>query len=205
VQAGFVCSQIIEATYFLEITSRLSCRVKSHRDGLWVESDDLDLIRGLAAVALLINHVRYRFFFADTDVQNPKWFCKCFYALTLDGHDAVIISFVLTGYFILASVIRDGAQDRWSWSRSAISRLTRLYLLLLPGLLLTVFWDKLGMQISPLHPIYTGAEQSWTNDYVPVAARLNGSTFTANPFFLQMVLAPPLGSNEALWSLSYEF
>lgn len=38
-----------------------------------------------------------------------------------------------------------------------------------------------------------------------MASRLTGQTFAANAFFLQTILAPPLGSNDALWSLSYEF
>jgi peptidoglycan/LPS O-acetylase OafA/YrhL len=168
-------------------------------------SDDLDFIRGMAAVAVLIYHVRYRFFFDYVDVPRPNWFCKSYYGFTSFGHDAVIIFFVLSGYFISSSVIRDCAKERWSWRRYAINRLTRLYLVLLPGLLLTVFWDKLGIYFSPQHPVYTGIQQFWTSDYFDVASRLNGQTFIANALFLQTILAPPLGSNDALWSLSYEF
>jgi peptidoglycan/LPS O-acetylase OafA/YrhL len=86
----------------------------------------LDLARGLAAAAVLIYHVRYRFYFDYADLRNPDWFCKFFYAVTSYGHDAVVIFFVLSGYFISASVIRDCAKDRWSWRRYAVSRLTRL-------------------------------------------------------------------------------
>src|SRR5262249_13058869 len=146
----------------------------------------------------LIYHVRYRFFLDYANVPSPDWFCNLCYGFTSFGHDAVIIFFVLSGYFISSSVIRDCAKGRWSWRRYAINRLTRLYLVLLPGLLLTVFWDKLGIYFSPQHPIYTGIQQSWISDYFDVASRLNGQTFIANAFFLQTILAPPLGSNDAL-------
>jgi peptidoglycan/LPS O-acetylase OafA/YrhL len=168
-------------------------------------ADDLDLIRGLAAIAVLIYHIRYRFFYDYADMHNADWFSKVFYGMTSFGHDAVIVFFVLSGYFISASVLRDGAKVRWSWTRYAINRLTRLYLVLLPGLLLTVFWDRLGLRYFPDHHIYTGAPQPWINDFSPVVKRLGVGTFAANAFFLQTVLAPPLGSNEALWSLSNEF
>jgi peptidoglycan/LPS O-acetylase OafA/YrhL len=168
-------------------------------------SDDLDLIRGMAAVAVLIYHVRYRFFYDYADVQNANWISKSFYGITSFGHDAVIVFFVLSGYFISASVLRDGAKHRWSWKRYSVSRLTRLYLVLIPGLLLTLFWDGLGLKLFPDSPVYTGAKQPWINDFYPIANCINVKTVAANAVFLQTVVEPPLGSNVALWSLSYEF
>ena len=168
-------------------------------------SDDLDLVRGLAAIAVLIYHVRTRCFYDYADVRNPDLLCKLFYGLTSFGHDAVVVFFVLSGYFVSASVLRDGAKGRWSWTRYAISRLTRLYLVLLPGLLLTLFWDHLGLWLFGSHPIYTGAAQSWISGTFSVAKYLGAGTFAANLLFLQDVTAPTLGSNVALWSLSYEF
>jgi peptidoglycan/LPS O-acetylase OafA/YrhL len=167
-------------------------------------SDDLDLVRGLAAFAVLIYHVRYRFFYDYADVHAPNVLGKLFYSATSFGHDAVIIFFVLSGYFISASVLRDAVKQRWSWGRYAVSRLTRLYLVLIPGLLLTLFWDRLGLWLFPEHPIYSG-QATWINDYFPVAQRISPRIFAANLGFLQTVVAPPLGSNEALWSLSNEF
>ena len=168
-------------------------------------SDDLDLIRGVAAIAVLIYHVRYRFFYDYADVQNANWISKFFYGITSFGHDAVIVFFVLSGYFISASVLRDGAKDRWSWKRYSVSRLTRLYLVLIPGLLLTLFWDGLGLKLFSDSPVYTGAKQPWINDFYPIANCINVKTVAANAMFLQTVVEPPLGSNVALWSLSYEF
>ena len=94
---------------------------------------------------------------------------------------------------------------RWSWDRYALNRVTRLYLVLIPGLLLTLFWDTLGLDFFPANPVYTGEPRLWSHDFIPVRERLTLEAFTANAFFLQTILAPPLGSNDALWSLSYEF
>jgi peptidoglycan/LPS O-acetylase OafA/YrhL len=168
-------------------------------------SDDLDLLRGLAAVAVLIYHVRYRFFYDYANLSQPDWAAKGFYALTSFGHDAVIIFFVLSGYFISSSVLRDAALGRWSWTIYTINRLARLYVVLLPGLLLTLCWDRLGLWLFPNAPVYTGAPQSWIHDFFPVQPRLQPDVVFGNASFLQTILVPPLGSNEALWSLSYEF
>lgn len=168
-------------------------------------SDHLDLIRGLSAVAVLVYHVRYRFFLDYRDVIDRDAFAAGFYGITAFGHDAVMVFFVLSGFFISGSVFRDLAGDRWSWTRYAASRFSRLYVVLLPGLILTVVFDLLGLALFGTHPIYTGAARPWLHDFFPVADRLTVPTFVANALFLQMVLAPPLGSNDPLWSLSFEF
>src|SRR5262245_24054435 len=99
-------------------------------------SNHLDLIRGLAAVAVLAYHVRYRFFFDYGDLSDVNAPTKLFYAATSFGHDAVIVFFVLSGYFISTSIRTAVNRDRWSWTAYAGNRLVRLYLVLLPGLLL---------------------------------------------------------------------
>jgi peptidoglycan/LPS O-acetylase OafA/YrhL len=156
-------------------------------------------------VAVLIYHVRYRFFFDYHDITAPNWLSFLFYSLSSFGHDAVMVFFVLSGYFISASVCRDQAAGRWSWKRYLVNRFARLYIVLLPALLLTVFWDCFGLEFYSNNPIYSGEQRSWSHDFFPVNSRLNVGTFVANALFLQTIQALPLGSNEPLWSLSYEF
>src|SRR5262245_25174821 len=168
-------------------------------------SDHLNLIRGLAAVAVLLYHVRYRFFFDYRDVADPGWFARLFYSLTAFGHDAVMIFFVLSGYFIASSVCRDLVTNRWSWKDYALNRLTRLYVVIIPGLLLTFCWDRLGLGLYPDNPIYTGGTRSWSHDFFNVEQRLTAEVFFSNLFFLQTILTPSFGSNDPLWSLSYEY
>ena len=168
-------------------------------------SDHLDFFRGTAALAVLIYHIRYRFFFDYGDLTDPAPLVSCFYALTSFGHDAVMIFFVLSGYLIAGSVIRDRNRNGWSWRRYLTNRLVRLHVVLLPGLLLGLFWDRLGLLLYPGHPIYTGEKQAWTHDFFSVAARMGIGPFLRNVFFLQTIEGPPFGSNEPLWSLSFEF
>jgi peptidoglycan/LPS O-acetylase OafA/YrhL len=168
-------------------------------------SDHLDLIRGAAAVAVLIYHVRYRFFFDYADVSDPGPLQKAFYALTAFGHDAVVVFFVLSGYFISSSILRDCASGRWSWRRYLTNRFVRLYVVLLPGLALTAFWDRLGIALYPANPIYTGEARPWRHDFFPIADRLGWKPLLGNLCFLQTVRVPPYGSNDPLWSLTYEF
>jgi len=163
------------------------------------------LIRGLAALAVLIFHVRYRFFFDYHDVSSPDPFATLFFVVTAFGHDAVVVFFVLSGYFISASVLRDCATGSWSWQRYAANRATRLYTVLVPGLVLTLIWDQIGLGLFSDNPVYTGAARAWQHDFFPVRDRLDAGTFGANLLFLQTVVSPPFGSNDALWSLSYEF
>lgn len=169
-------------------------------------SNHLDLIRGLAALAVVVFHVRYRFFFDFHDVADPSLLQKAFYVATAFGHDAVMVFFVLSGYFISSSIIRDCRQQRWSWSRYLVNRTTRLYVVLIPGLLLTLFWDQLGMSCFGDHPIYSGEVRTWQAGYgFSVPDRSTAKVFFGNILFLQAIKLPPFGSNDALWSLSYEF
>jgi peptidoglycan/LPS O-acetylase OafA/YrhL len=168
-------------------------------------SDHLNLVRGLAAVAVLVYHVRYRFFFDYKDLSTKDPLSVLFYAATSFGHDAVMVFFVLSGYFIPASVLRDDRSGRWSWGRYGLNRLVRLYVVLIPGLLLTLAWDSLGLSLYPSHPIYSGEKQTWIHDYFRVEDREGARVFFANLAFLQMIFVPPFGSDEPLWSLTNEF
>lgn len=168
-------------------------------------STHLDLTRGLAAIAVLVYHVRYRFFVDFADVESPGLLAKGFYTATAFGHDAVMVFFVLSGFLISLSVRRACQESRWTWRKYSADRLTRLYVVLFPALLLTLVWDNIGLWIAGTHPIYSGASQGWIHDYFNVADRINVTTLLGNVCFLQTIYVPPLGSNEPLWSLANEF
>jgi len=163
-----------------------------------------DAMRGLAAVAVLVYHIRYRFF-ADWSEVPHSASTLFFYTLTSFGHDAVMVFFVLSGALISRSVIRAGASGRWSWLEYAAARSSRLYVVLLPGLLLTLAWDMAGLTLFPGHPVYTGHATGAWHDFFDVRAHLGVDIFTGNALFLQAILVPTFGSNTPLWSLSFEF
>src|SRR5712692_11026282 len=163
----------------------------------------LDLIRGVSALAVMIGHVRGLFFLDFPFLVNKSLAYRVLYAVTGFGHQAVMIFFVLSGYFIGMSVIDSVAGQRWSWRVYLVNRLARLQLVLFPALLLGAFWDQIGMRIPQAASFYYGGLYKY---FAPsVALRSTLPVFFGNLFFLQSVVSPVFGSNGPLWILSYEF
>ncbi|MEO7892165.1 MAG: acyltransferase [Vicinamibacterales bacterium] len=162
------------------------------------------MARGLAAVAVLIYHVRYRFFLDYGDLVVRDRITTAWYFVTAFGHDAVMVFFVLSGFLIGSSVLRAHKAGRWSVAEYATSRAVRLSAVLIPGLLLTALWDRLGLTFFGQTMIYTGAARPFVHDFFDVAARSGLGTLAGNLLYLQTVLVPPFGSNDALWSLAFE-
>lgn len=96
----------------------------------------LDLVRGLAALLVLLSHWKVMFFVEYPHIQGTRWWFAVPYVLCDAGHQAVIIFFVLSGYLISGSVIRAFERGTWSWKEYLIHRLTRLWVVLIPGLAL---------------------------------------------------------------------
>lgn len=164
----------------------------------------LDLMRGLAAVMVLGDHWRNFFFvdFPEVNLPRREMFVLP-YVLTTAGHQAVVIFFVLSGFFISGSVIRMLQSNSWTWRRYATHRLIRLWIVVVPGLLLCVAWDGLGVSLHTTHALYFGdAANHLMHD---VADQRKASYFVGNLFFLQGKSVSTFGSNAALWSLAYEF
>src|SRR5690348_3723362 len=107
----------------------------------WSFSGWLDLFRGLAALAVLYGHSRPLFFTSLSPGQSPHLLTRALYVLSGFGHQAVMVFFVLSGFLVGGTVIRTARDGRWSWRRYATQRGTRLYIVLIPALLLTLCWD----------------------------------------------------------------
>src|SRR4030088_13412 len=105
------------------------------------------MIRGVSALAVMLGHVRGLFFVYFPFLENKSLVVRLLYAVTGFGHQAVMIFFVLSGYFIGMSVLDSVAEHRWSWRVYLVSRLTRLQLVLFPALILGAIWDQIGFRI----------------------------------------------------------
>jgi peptidoglycan/LPS O-acetylase OafA/YrhL len=165
--------------------------------------DDLNWMRGLAAVAVLAGHVRGLFFLDYEDVKHSA-LIKASYLASGFGHQAVIVFFVLSGFFIGSSVAITTFDRSWSWSRFASRRLSRLYVVILPALLLTFLWDTAGMAVWGTDGIYAGKIDAPSLTLPDVSNTLAVSVLAGNLAFLQELVVAPYGSNGPLWSLSYE-
>jgi len=74
---------------------------------------------------------------------------------------------------------------------------------IVPALILTVFWDLFGAHFDPAG--YAGHYQAQLLSGPVKGDDLSPLTFIGNVFFLQTVAVNPLGSNGPLWSLANEF
>lgn len=165
--------------------------------------DDLNWMRGLAAVAVLAGHVRGVFFVDYGAVQRSPTLATI-YLLTGLGHQAVVVFFVLSGFFIGSSVAAATQDGTWSWFRFAVRRMTRLYVVILPALLMTALWDTAGLSIWRSSGIYGGNVAAPSLTLPIVAKTLTLPILAGNVAFLQELVVPAFGSNGPLWSLSYE-
>jgi peptidoglycan/LPS O-acetylase OafA/YrhL len=148
-------------------------------------------------------HARGNFFVDFQDLHHPNVFLKAVYFVTGFGHQAVMVFFVLSGFLISSSVFHGLAAGNWSWRDYSINRLSRLYAVLIPGLLLGFIWDKLGSSLFAFTGLYTHPLQGF--GALIAQKQLTAGVFAGNLFFVQTILCPVFGSNGPLWSLANEF
>lgn len=178
--------------------------IPSIRNYRW--STHLDLLRGIAALLVLIGHVRAFLFIEYLELSNPSFFIKRLTSFTSLGHKSVMIFFVLSGFFISITVLRTIQRKQWSWVNYLVARLTRLYIVLIPALLLSAFWDFLGIEIFGTGQDSLYGEKALSNSLATykILENFTFPTFLGNLAFLQTIFVEKFGSNKALWSLAYE-
>ena len=166
----------------------------------------LDMVRGLAALAVCAGHLRAMQLVNSGDVRAWSFVNKGFYFLTGLGHQAVMVFFVLSGYFVAGSVVDSWTAGRWSWSHYALRRLARLWTVLLPALVLTLILDSVGAKVtqgSGYDGGYKGLLPGLPSLEQP--AQYSFAIFLGNTAFLQTISVPAYGTNGPLWSLANEF
>lgn len=143
----------------------------------------LDLLRGLAALAVFFDHIRGNSFveYGSLPAAQKGIPAAIAFAITRMGFEGVLVFFVLSGYLVGGQVIRLAQKKDFDVRAYAIDRATRILLPLVPACLVTVGigWGFFGQ---PLH--------LW--QAVLNMAGLNG------------VLTDTLEYNEPLWSLAFE-
>lgn len=168
-----------------------------HDRNLW-----LDITRGLSALLVCLGHLRNALLVDFSALEHPGILIKSIYAITGFGHQSVMVFFVLSGYFVGGGVLRSGT--RFTWGNYLSSRLTRLWVVLIPCLLLTWCIDQMVNSYAP--GVFSGANfDIWHSGPKPDEYSLTLPTFLANVFFLQSIESPVFGSNGPLWSLANEF
>jgi peptidoglycan/LPS O-acetylase OafA/YrhL len=172
----------------------------------------LDALRGFAAFSVLLNHLRDALFVDYAAIARHNPLTSAAYLVSGLGRQWVIVFFVLSGYLVGGSVLRSVGSGRWSWRAYLLARLSRLYVVLLPALLLGGALDWLGMHMPGTEAVYSG-NSGMHALAINVHSTLTWPILAANGLFLQTIklpgigpnAVPTFGSNGALWSLSYEF
>lgn len=166
----------------------------------------LEFIRGISALLVVIGHLRSFLFINYNELESPSLFEKIFYFFTGFGHEAVMVFFVLSGFLISKSIDYSSNKNNF-FSNYMLKRIVRLEIVLIPALLLTFFFDTIGIYLSD-SIYYKGLLKEMYNsglsntDY---SISYDFYTLIKNLFFLQTIYAPVYGTNSPLWSLAYEF
>ncbi|GLI91129.1 acyltransferase family protein [Methylocystis echinoides] len=141
----------------------------------------LDWARFLAAGLVVANHLRVNSFFSFSETECSSATAKLlFFQITRLGIEAVLMFFVLSGFLVGGMAVKRAMIETFDLRNYGIDRITRIYVPLLPLLILTV-----------ANSIWLGFSFSWFEVF-------------ANAASLQGVIASPFSGNTALWSLSYE-
>jgi peptidoglycan/LPS O-acetylase OafA/YrhL len=138
-------------------------------------------------------------------LENVSIFYKAFYFITGYGHECVIIFFVLSGYFVGSAFHRGFPTDNLGnhITNYAINRMVRLWVVLVPALILTLVLDYIGLAMTADKSIY-----ALNSPYFPFLPNSNDRSFLTllgNLFFVQTIEVPTFGSDGPLWSLANEF
>jgi peptidoglycan/LPS O-acetylase OafA/YrhL len=164
----------------------------------------LDTLRGIAALLVCFGHWRYMFFadYPQLQIPHPRlWFLP--YAICTLGHQSVVLFFVLSGYLVGGSVWRAVQTGRWRWSSYLLQRGVRLYIVLVPALLLCAALDHIALSRGLMPALYHGDVPNHVS--FNILPNISWNIFLGNLFFLQTTVVPVFGSDSPLWSLANEF
>jgi len=158
-----------------------------------VRSLTISLLRGLAAVQVAAAHLRAEIFPGLRDIPEPTLAYQFLAFVTGFAHQAVVIFFVISGWLVGGSLLNKlaSAEDA-PLRRYAIDRVSRLWTVLTPALLLML---AIGGVVGEID---VGAPDAAPGNPYSIA------TFIGNLAGLQTILVDNFGGNYALWSLANE-
>lgn len=142
----------------------------------------LDLLRFIAALVVVVVHARGEAFVIYSELAPGEQgiISALFYAVTRIGNEAVLLFFVLSGFLVGGKTFQRILNNEFRPMDYAIDRVSRIYVPLVPCLLLTTIVGLfLGTPFRTHHLL-------------------------GNLMFLQGISVPSFGGNDPLWSLAYE-
>ncbi len=164
----------------------------------------LDVIRTLAAQAVVFGHMRQILFINPNTDSNNSLIQSFISILSSVPHEAVVIFFVISGYLVGGRVISDFLAKHFCFSIFISNRLTRLLIVLIPALLLTAAFDYFSFNYGNGANILISRQPFYPKWWAEVNT-FSVQSFLINASFLQMIVGFQFGTNLSLWSLSNEF
>ncbi len=157
-------------------------------------------------MAVAAGHARAMLFENYSSVPEPSLSWRVFYGVTGMGHEATMMFFVLSGFLVSSSVEKAWRNGEGSWLHYAVARLSRLWTVAIPAIVLGVLIDFAGSQFASGKNIYFESLSTLGafGDHV-VADSLTGWNIAGALLFLQGLVTKIPGSNVPLWTLSAEF
>ncbi len=163
----------------------------------------IHLVRWIAALLVVISHLRSFIFVDFNEVIHSSSLVKAFYFVSGLGHQSVIVFFVLSGFLVGQSVLNQIKNNKFNFTIYSINRAARLYSVLIVALILTFLFDSIG-QIFDVLGVYDG-RLKFSSINFNISERQGFNYFFSSLFMLQNSILPPFGSNGPLWSLANEF
>ncbi len=148
-------------------------------------------LRGVAAVEVAAAHLRAEMYPGLRTIIDPSLWYKALAFMVGFSHHAVVIFFVLSGWLVGGRLLNNAGQTN-ALASYAIDRVSRLWIVILPVLLLTLALSLL-----------TGATIPQTISF-SVHNEYSAISFAGNLLGVQALLLPVFGNNYSLWSLAYQ-
>lgn len=150
----------------------------------------INWIRGLCSILVVLGHARALGWYSSSGTYMPEHLLgKVLLIPSTFAVEAVAIFFVISGYLVGGKTLSNCRNRNFSWRDFLVDRISRLWIVLLPGLLFS--WVTFIAKSSDLSRI--------------IEKQNNFKSFACNLFFLMPERCVPFAGNSSLWSLGYEF
>ncbi|MGI4845495.1 MAG: acyltransferase family protein [Janthinobacterium lividum] len=151
----------------------------------------ISALRGLAALQVAAAHLRAEMYPGLRTLEDPSLAYMGLAFITGFAHQAVVVFFLISGWLVGGSLMNRFGKPQ-ALAHYAIDRVTRLWTVLLPTLLLSL---GIGLAIGSAAP--GPIDVNLANDF-------SAAAFAGNLLGLQTVTVPEFGGNYPLWSLAHE-
>ncbi len=162
-------------------------------------SQMLELCRWVGALVVLAVHSTNAFVSLADIMSAPQaapvygwWFVVSFEL----GHQGVVGFFVMSGYLVGGAVLANIRKEKDYLREYFIHRFARIYVVIVPALVLTFVADTIGRKLLPDPSFY---------DHPVFQGHFRADIFAANLLNLQEIYSVFYGTNSPLWSLACEF